>query len=308
MHRFERKKPISKRLQWLIWLLAAVLVHLGVLVLLALVRDLKPPDETNKKPSNRHVVHMFRESSDKKSPPVESEFVSTEDQKAEKTTTVAEPIKSDRPVVPVPRPRPRPRPAERPPDPPPVPVVSEEPSPAPSVADMKPEADGETKPSTDSSPVRLFPTPEETERILGIQPRQNPPADVARGPDNRITSQRWMGASFFLRVREAVAQAWDPETAYRRHDPDGSVFGYKNWFTVLSITLDAEGRLLEPIIIAQPSGLRFLDMEAIRAIRAAAPFLNPPAEIVDPQTGRIRFRFGFLVEVHSGFSFRMFRF
>ena len=82
----------------------------------------------------------------------------------------------------------------------------------------------------------------------------------------------------------------------------------KTWFNVLSITLDSNGRLLEPVIIAQPSGLRFLDLEAIRAVRAAAPFLNPPKEIADPVTGRIKFRFGFLVEVNAGLNFRMFRF
>ncbi len=161
-------------------------------------------------------------------------------------------------------------------------------------------------PAAPQGPIKLFPTEEEAQKILGIRPESAPP-DVADGAETSLNSRKWIGASFFLRVREAVARTWDPERVYRAHDPDGRVYGYKNWLTVLTITLDARGNLLEPVIISQPSGLRFLDLEAIRAVRAAAPFLNPPPEIVD-ESGRIKFRFGFLVEVNAGLNFRMFRF
>lgn len=304
---FSRERRRSPVAGWAVFLLLALVVHGIVFVVVAL---LPAPDRDPKSrlPERRHVVRLTRDAADSPGPPRAGGIVSTEDRRAEKNTVKDEPRVKPSPAVARRAPPPRPRP----PAPPAAPMATEAAQPAeatqPAEAAMKPVVTVETPGpgAPDPSPVKLFPTPEEAERILGITPESVP--DATPGKENAINSQKWLGASFFLRVREAVAQAWDPERVYRAHDPDGRVYGYKNWFTVLSITLDANGRLLEPVIIAQPSGLRFLDLEAIRAVRAAAPFLNPPKEIADPVTGRIKFRFGFLVEVNAGLNFRMFRF
>jgi len=280
----------------------ALVVHAAVLAALAFLPTAPKGGQKKSQPPKQHVVQLQKQAPQSQVRPKPGELVSTEDRRAETNTIKKEPRQKPTPAWTRTPPRPR---QEKPvvaPVPPPAPMA--ETAEKPALAVEKP-APMEADPSP--TPVKLFPTAEEAERILGITPEQTPP-DVNSGKENSINSQKWMGASFFLRVREAVAQAWDPEKPYRANDPDGTVYGYKNWFTVLSITLDANGRLLEPIIISQPSGLRFLDLEAIRAVRAAAPFLNPPKEIVDPATGRIKFRFGFLVEVNAGLNFRMFRF
>jgi len=300
--RFSRKKRHHRWVGWSLFLALALVFHAAVLAVLAFLPDAPSRDrKTNRRPV-QHVVQLHKPTKKINIPPKPGDFVSTEDRRAETDTVKKEPRIKPSPAGSrnVPRPR-REKPVVNP-APPPAPMAEAAEKPALAVEKPAPmEADSAP------TPVKLFPTAEEAERILGISP-ETTPQDVNSGKENSINSQKWMGASFFLRVREAVAQAWDPEKPYRANDPDGTVYGYKNWFTVLSITLDAQGRLLEPIIISQPSGLRFLDLEAIRAVRAAAPFLNPPKEIADPVTGRIKFRFGFLVEVNAGLNFRMFRF
>jgi TonB family protein len=297
---FSRDRRRAWWARWPVFLVLALGLHLAVIAGLALL-PARPREKKRPLPPVRHVVQLQRAAADSPGPPRPSGIVSTEDNSAERDTVKDEPRVKPRPAV-SPRPR-RPRPAPPAPPVPPPAAPSPEEAARPAVSVERP---AEREAEAPSAPVKLFPTPEEAERILGITPETVP--DAAPGKENAINSQKWLGASFFLRVREAVAQAWDPERVYRAHDPDGRVYGYKNWFTVLSITLDANGRLLEPVIIAQPSGLRFLDLEAIRAVRAAAPFLHPPKEIADPATGRIKFRFGFLVEVNAGLNFRMFRF
>ena len=57
----------------------------------------------------------------------------------------------------------------------------------------------------------------------------------------------------------------------------------------------------------RPSGLDFMDEEAKRAFREAQPFPNPPRQLLG-ESGQISFRFGFLFELSSTPSFRLFRY
>ena len=58
---------------------------------------------------------------------------------------------------------------------------------------------------------------------------------------------------------------------------------------------------LANVALESPSGLEFLDDEAIQAFRAAQPFPNPPRGLVDANDGLIKFQFGFLFDL-SGVS------
>lgn len=51
--------------------------------------------------------------------------------------------------------------------------------------------------------------------------------------------------------------------------------------------------------VAAPSGIPFLDEEALRAFRDAEPFPNAPKAAIDSRDGLIDFSFGFLFEVAS---------
>jgi len=130
--------------------------------------------------------------------------------------------------------------------------------------------------------------------------------DVEQGSQTLLNSKRWRFASFFNRVKRQVAQNWHPDVVYRRRDPSGNVYGFRDRLTILRVQLTPDGRLKD-LHLEQASGVGFLDDEAISAFRAAEPFPNPPKGLVDKDTGMISFRFGFLFEISRRPSFRIFR-
>lgn len=119
--------------------------------------------------------------------------------------------------------------------------------------------------------------------------------DVQQGGETLLNSRRWKYASFFNRVRDEVAQHWHPEQVHAARDPSGAKFGTIPRLTRLYIKLNADGSV-NKISVEGSSGLDFLDEEAIRAVRAAQPFHNPPPQLVDPDSGLIEFGFGFRLE------------
>jgi TonB family protein len=132
--------------------------------------------------------------------------------------------------------------------------------------------------------------------------------DVDEGEDTLLNTKRWKYASFFNRVKRAVAQEWHPDVAYRLRDPSGQIYGQKNRLTVLKVSLKPDGSIREPIVIEKPCGVDFLDDEAVNAFKQAQPFPNPPQGLVDKDSNLITFRFGFFFEISSSPTFRVFRF
>lgn len=120
------------------------------------------------------------------------------------------------------------------------------------------------------------------------------------GDTTLVNSRSFKYWDFFQRVKERVRQEWDPGTAYRARDPTGTAYGARDRLTVLGVVLDADGRV-QRIEVVRESGLSFLDDEAVRAFREAAPFLNPPAGLAD-EKGRIAFHFGFILDLTSSRS------
>lgn len=130
--------------------------------------------------------------------------------------------------------------------------------------------------------------------------------DVAQGESTLLNSKRWRFASFFNRVKRQVAQEWHPDRAYKRRDPEGNVYGFKDRVTILRVKLTPKGKL-SSVYLEKASGLGFLDDVAISAFRTAHPFPNPPQGLVDKESGLISFRFGFLFEISRQPSFKVFR-
>jgi TonB family protein len=122
---------------------------------------------------------------------------------------------------------------------------------------------------------------------------------VEDGDINQLNSRRWKYASFFNRVRDQVAQHWHPDVVHAARDPDGRRYGTATRVTRLLIRLNPDGSL-KAVKVDKSADVDFLDEEAIRAVRAAQPFANPPAGLVDPETGFIDFGFGFIFEIESG--------
>ncbi len=131
--------------------------------------------------------------------------------------------------------------------------------------------------------------------------------DVEDGEETLLNAKRWRFATFFNRVKRQVAENWHPDVAYRRRDPTGNVYGFRNRLTILRVNLTPQGKLKD-LFLEKECGVPFLDDEAMAAFRAAEPFPNPPQGLVDRQSGIISFRFGFLFEISDRAGFRIFRF
>lgn len=140
----------------------------------------------------------------------------------------------------------------------------------------------------------LKPTPEALQRALGGGSVDHLD-DVENGDENSLNSRKVIYASFFNRMKRAVAQNWDPATVWRRADPQGSVYGFKTRITSVRVSLTPNGALAK-IVVTDSSGVQDLDDEAVRSFHAAAPFPNPPDQLVE-KSGLITFGFSFYFEI-----------
>jgi TonB family protein len=163
-----------------------------------------------------------------------------------------------------------------------------------------------TAPRRQASIDQLRLSDEELAKALGT-PVNDAIDGVEEGAATLLNSKRWRFASFFNRVKRQVAQNWHPDRAYRRRDPTGNVYGFRDRLTILRVQLTPAGELVA-LHVEKASGVGFLDDEAIAAFRAAEPFPNPPKGLVNKDTGSISFRFGFLFEISRRPTFRVFRY
>ena len=112
--------------------------------------------------------------------------------------------------------------------------------------------------------------------------------------------------AFLNLVKNQVVEHWHPEAEYRRRDPTGAVYGPGRHFTELRVELAPDGRLRN-LTLLRPSGLEFLDDEAIEAFKGAQPFSHPPRQMLG-EDGTARFRFGFLFDPNGSPTQRWFRY
>jgi TonB family protein len=152
----------------------------------------------------------------------------------------------------------------------------------------------------------LMPTQEQLARAIGGRTTQDALKDVDDGDETALNSKRWRFASFFNRVKRQVAEHWHPDEVYRQRDPTGAVYGRRNRYTELRVSIKPDGNLSN-VSLALPSGLEFLDDEAIQAFKEAGPFPNPPRQLVEAN-GTINFGFGFLFDLNGAPQMRWFRY
>ena len=127
-------------------------------------------------------------------------------------------------------------------------------------------------------------------RILG-GPSPDRLDGVEEGEATALNTKSFRYAGFITRVGRAVFHEWDPNRPYQQRDPDRTMFTNKDRTTWVELVLNPTGAL-DAVKIAETSGLDFLDYEVVRAARAAAPFLNPPTGMVDPD-GKVHVGLGF---------------
>lgn len=110
-----------------------------------------------------------------------------------------------------------------------------------------------------------------------------PPATVtnAERPSVRaLDSRAHLHAAFYARMHERILEHYDCEAAITRHDPQRVQLGNHLHSTVLRVELDRTGAI-ERLSFVNPSDVEYLDAEAVRTVRAAGPFPNPPDELFD---------------------------
>jgi TonB family protein len=149
--------------------------------------------------------------------------------------------------------------------------------------------------------IQLYPSASVYDQLAG-GPAPDHLEGVEEGEGTYLNTREWKYATYFNRIKQAVATQWDPVTPLRQRDPTLQRFAYKDRITVLSVKLDGSGAL-RGLNVAKSSGVDFLDRSAVEAFQRAQPFVNPPRGLADGN-GEIAFTFGFVVE---GGGFRIFR-
>ena len=152
--------------------------------------------------------------------------------------------------------------------------------------------------------INLLPSAAVVDKITGAAPNDHL-KDVEEGDGTYLSTREWKYASFFNRVKQSVSQEWNPSGQMRLRDPSGQIYGGRDRYTILTVTLDGTGRIKDAFV-DKSSGLDFLDLEAVKAFERAQPFPNPPPGILaTDQT--VRFQFGFFLELSGRPGMRLFR-
>lgn len=150
----------------------------------------------------------------------------------------------------------------------------------------------------------LMPSPAVLDKITGAAANDHL-QDVDEGDGTYLNTKEWKYASFFNRVKQSVSQQWNPGQQLRLRDPTGNIYGGRDRYTVLAVTLTNNGAVRE-IYVEKSCGLDFLDLEAIQAFERSQPFPNPPPGLVQADTS-VRFQFGFFLEMSGRPRMRLFR-
>gem|GEM_PF-1070665 len=117
---------------------------------------------------------------------------------------------------------------------------------------------------------------------------------VEEDSETALNTWRFKHATFFNRVADAIRRTWVGGEVMGQVDPDARLYGREDRTTRVQITLDRDGRVVD-LALTVPSGVHALDDEALRAIRAAGPFPNPP-RVLFGEGDRFAFVFGFTVD------------
>ncbi len=141
---------------------------------------------------------------------------------------------------------------------------------------------------------RLLPSVDSMSRIAAGPSSDYIDSDIEEGDATALNTKAFKFATFWNRFKQDVVGHWRPAIVYKERDPDGTMFGSRSErATGLHVVLDANGAIKD-IKVVESSGLDFLDREAVRAVRAASPFYNVPAGLVD-EKGEVSVSFGMIL-------------
>lgn len=121
--------------------------------------------------------------------------------------------------------------------------------------------------------------------------------EVAIGSQTLLNANEYKYYGFYERIRTQLKDRW-----YREIDLRVRAYFAKNKvnlvnttkITQVDVTLGKNGQLIK-IEITSSSGIKVLDDAAIRAFQQAAPFPNPPQEILSAITNKVSVKWDFIV-------------
>jgi TonB family protein len=121
--------------------------------------------------------------------------------------------------------------------------------------------------------------------------------DLEEGLETALTTKEFIYYTYYARMRQQLNQHWTPkikETIKQIYARGRQIASNQDKITRCIVYLDAAGKLIKIQIIGD-SGVREIDEAATEALRAAAPFINPPRGMID-EDGIIRIRWDFILE------------
>lgn len=140
----------------------------------------------------------------------------------------------------------------------------------------------------DGLPGRIsVPTVAQIEQMAGLP--ANDHLLLEEDDATSLNAFQWKHATYFNRVADAIRRVWAGGEVLGRSDPDGRIFGFEDRLTMLEVTVDNDGNVVD-VMVKVSSGAGPLDDEAMRSVRAAGPFPHPPGVLFK---GRDRFSFSF---------------
>lgn len=132
--------------------------------------------------------------------------------------------------------------------------------------------------------------PQEWLASLAPQAPSNYLPNVNYGDATLLNTREYAFAPFFIRMKQSLERVWNPQRILKQHN-----VGFNEEFrTAVNIVLNADGSIYSASIV-RGSSIDELDQEALRSVYKAAPFVNPPKDLVEAN-GKITIKdFNFIV-------------
>jgi TonB family protein len=113
---------------------------------------------------------------------------------------------------------------------------------------------------------------------------------LKRGEQLKVNAFGLDYGQYYLRMKERLAQRWRPLSVI-----SPAMYNYDEVQVLVAIVLNSAGELVD-LEILRPSFFSRYDQVAIDAIKAAAPFPNPPKSIIQDD-GRVYVTWGFVLNI-----------
>jgi len=122
---------------------------------------------------------------------------------------------------------------------------------------------------------------------------------IELAPRTLTDTQRNLLYAYLMRVREQVASGWEPHAIMQEALDRDPALGRRDHLELwIYLRLGAEGRI-EDLRLLRSSGVLALDRHALASVRQVAPFLPPPARLLDEAQG-LGFNYGTRIFLGAG--------